>query len=307
MVLDRRNFSPFDVLVWFAFAALANSAVRNVALFAIGAAPIFASHWGRWLDDTASISPARQRAFGAAAAAGLALVAGIVVATEWVRGDGPRGSSTPALAAFWFPERSVDWIEEHRPPGPIYHRMGDGGFLIWRLWPDYPVLVDGRLEVYGEELYASIEVEGDAGPETFQRLDELHHFGTAMLHFALFSDSALLSWLAGQPEWRLVQMDEVSAVFVRSRDAEQAGWPTLNIDSPVLFQPLDPGVRHPLDLWRRLARIAILGAYGRIDAARALFEETQGLYDDPALESLRAQFQALDAAARARPEPGAAP
>lgn len=292
LFLDRRNVSVFDALVCFAFLMLAFSAVRNVALFAIVAAPIFASHWSQWLDATPRIAPARQRLFGAATIACLALAAGVVAATDVARGDGPRGSSSPALAAFWFPERAVDWIERHDAPGPIYHRMGDGGYLIWRLWPEQRVLVDGRLEVYGEALYDDIEIAGDGGPDTFQRLDARHHFGTALVHFAFFREPTLFIWLDENPAWRLVHLDEVAAVFVRTRDAEAAKWPAVNPDAPVLFEPLDAQQRHPLDLWRRRARISIYAALGRLGAARELVDETRALYPDPALDELRARLVA---------------
>ncbi len=292
ILLDRRGFSAFDALVWFAFGVLAFSAVRNIALFAVVAAPIFVAHWGRWLDDTSAITPARQRRVGALSIACLALGVTIVVATEVARGAGPRGTSDPALEDFWFAERSVDWIEEHRPPGPLYHRMGDGGYLIWRLWPDYLVLADGRLEVYGERLYEEIEVSGDGGPDTFSRLDARHHFGTALIHFGLFRDPSLFAWLDAQPAWRLVHLDEVAAVFVRTAAAEQADWPAVNVDSTILFEPLEGGPPHPVDLWRRRARISIFAALGRLDAARALLEETQLLYHDPGLEELRPRLMA---------------
>ncbi len=292
LLLDRRGFSVFDALVWLSFVGLAFAAVRNIALFAIGAAPIFVAHAGRWLDETSRISSARQRLFGAATVVGLAVAASLVVATRVALADGPHESSSAAFADFWFPERAVDWIEHNRPPGPIYHRMGDGGFLIWRLWPAYSVLSDGRLEVYGEDLYADIEVNGDGGPDTFRRLDERHHFGTALLHFGLFREPTLFAWLDAQPEWTLVHLDEVAAVFVRTQVADPRRWPAVNVDSSVLFEPLEPGRQHPLDLWRRRARISIFGALGRIDAARALLEETRLLYRDPTLDELRRRLAA---------------
>lgn len=290
ILLDRRGFSVFDALVWLAFATLAFAAVRNTALFALAAAPIFAAHAGRWLDDTHVVSPLRQRQLGAVTTAGLALAAIVAVSTEIARGEGPRGPGDAAFAGFWFPERAVDWIDRERPPGPLYHRMGDGGYLIWRLWPDYSVLIDGRLEVYGERLYEEIEITGDGGPEAFQRLDARHHFGTALIHFGLFRDPSLFAWLDAQPAWRLVHLDEVAAVFVRTPVAETAGWPAVDVDSPILFEPLDPDVRHPLDLWRRLSRISIFAALGRLDAARALLEETSRIHPDPRLDALRARL-----------------
>ncbi len=288
LLLDRRRFSLFDVFVWLSFFALALSAVRNIALFAVAAAPIFAKHFSAWLDGTARVSRARQRALGAATIAVLAVAAGAVAWVDHARANGPRASSSPALASFWFPERAVDWIARERPPGPLYHRMGDGGFLIWRLWPDYRVLSDGRLEVYGEDLYADLEVVGDGGPDTFQRLDARYHFGTALLHYGLFRDLSLLSWLYVQPDWRLVYVDEVAAVFVRAPEGTSAArWPAVNLDSAIVFEPLEPRPPHPLDLWRRKSRISVLTAVGRLGAARELLEQTRALYRDPALEQMK--------------------
>lgn len=291
LILDRERFSVFDALVWLSFLWLALSAVRNIALFAVGAAPIFATHLGHWLDGTPRLAPSRQSAIGAATLAGLGLVTCIVVGAEVARGEGPRGSASPALAAFWFPERAVDWIERERPPGPLYHRMGDGGFLIWRLWPSYQVLSDGRLEVYGEDLYTDLEVAGDGGPETFRRLDERHHFGTAIVHFGLFRDLSLFQWLSEQPDWKLTQLDEVAAVFVHVAPGEASRWLAVNVDSPLLFEPLDAAVTHPLDLWRRRSRISIYLALGRNDAAWSLLEDTRQRYRDPVLEEVYAKMR----------------
>lgn len=166
--------------------------------------------------------------------------------------------------------------------------MGDGGFLIWRLWPRYPVLVDGRLEVYGEDLYENIEVRDDAGPAAFQRLDAQYHFGTALLHFGLFRDLSLFSWLVVQPGWRLVELDEVAAVFVRNGGPDDARWKAVDPSSPILFEPLDAGRPHPMDLWRRKSRISLLTALGRFAAARKLLEETRLEYLDPVLDQMRA-------------------
>lgn len=301
LMADRKGFSNFDALVWTAFLVLAVSAVRNIALFAVAAAPIFAAHFGRWLDDGSRIPRARQRAFGAAALAGLAVAACAVASVGAARANGPRGTSDLALADFWYAERAVDWIERHRPPGPLYNRMGDGGYLIWRLWPDYPVLADGRLEVYGEDLYEDLEVKGDGGPDTFQRLDARYHFGTALVHYGMYRDLSLLAWLVAQPDWRLTHVDEVAAVFVRG-SADRARWPAANVASPILFQPLEPGPPHPMDLWRRKSRISLLTVFQRFADARALLAETQEKYDDPVLEQIRRLLaQAPDVSAGAAP------
>lgn len=285
LVLDRRRVSLFDALVWVSFLGLALSAVRNIALFALAAAPIFALHLGRWLDDGTRIPLARQPALGAVAIAALVLVTGVVTRADVATFTGPRGSRDRALADFWFPERAVDWIDRHRPPGPLYHRLGDGGYLIWRLWPRYRVLIDGRLETYGEKLFAEIELAGGGGPVTFSRLDERYRFGTALLHFDLFRDLSLFAALAASPDWTLVHLDEVAAVFVRA-EAASGKFPAVARGSPILFEPLAPGPPHPMDLWRRRQRILLLTIIGRLAEARALLEETRARYDDPTLDQI---------------------
>ncbi len=39
-----------------------------------------------------------------------------------------------------------------KPPQPIYNEYIWGGYLIWRLYPDYRVYIDGRADVYGDSL-----------------------------------------------------------------------------------------------------------------------------------------------------------
>ena len=60
------------------------------------------------------------------------------------------------------------WIREQRPPGPIFHHMNDGGFVLWQLGPDYEVMVDGRLEVYGAERLGRLTA---TDPASFADLD----------------------------------------------------------------------------------------------------------------------------------------
>src|SRR5262249_46227228 len=47
--------------------------------------------------------------------------------------------------AMWkYPEKAADFILEHKLKGRIFNTYGQGGYLIWRLWPDQQVLLDGR-------------------------------------------------------------------------------------------------------------------------------------------------------------------
>jgi len=48
------------------------------------------------------------------------------------------------------PIRACEFIRDQHLPGPIYNEISWGGFLAWCL-PDYPVAIDDRYELYGED------------------------------------------------------------------------------------------------------------------------------------------------------------
>jgi len=54
------------------------------------------------------------------------------------------------LMAKTLPVRACDAIRKDHLPQPIYNEMAWGGFLVWYL-PEYPVAIDDRYELYGEE------------------------------------------------------------------------------------------------------------------------------------------------------------
>jgi hypothetical protein len=54
------------------------------------------------------------------------------------------------VTATKLPVRSCDFIRQNHLPRPIFNELSWGGFLTWYL-PDYPVSMDERHELYGEE------------------------------------------------------------------------------------------------------------------------------------------------------------
>jgi hypothetical protein len=49
------------------------------------------------------------------------------------------------------PSRAVQWIKDNKPPGPMFNSYNWGGYLTWEL-RDYPVFIDGRADLYGDEI-----------------------------------------------------------------------------------------------------------------------------------------------------------
>ena len=273
--LNWRRVRVSDVLLWVAFFYLAIGARRNVALFAIVATPILVRNANEVLG--ARWQSARARLVAGALTA--LLLAGLVtdVATDRFHG---RLNVIRKLGlgvnASYSPVDAVDWIEQIRPPGPIAHEMADGGYLIWRLYPDYKVMTDGRLEVFGAELFETLSLYE---PESFAALDRQHRFGTVFAHHSLLDQSRLLGWLSRQPEWRLAYVDDVAAVFVRVPAGGDSPYPAVDLEAPGLFPPPD-GSGSFEDLLRISWRAKLLVALGRTDLALALWDRGLEVYPD---------------------------
>ncbi len=109
-----------------------------------------------------------------------------------------------------FPARAVAWIEKNHPAPNLYNTYGWGGYLIWRLYPQYPVFLDGRADLYGDDfIYIFLRIyEADPGWET-----ELERYRVNTVLIEPFAPLAKV--LSYSPEWTQVYGDEQAVVFVR--------------------------------------------------------------------------------------------
>jgi len=296
MAWNWRRVHAADPLLWVAFAYLALGANRNLALFAIVAAPVLVRNANAALDRRA-IPQRIGTAAGAAAVIALALLTLDVARDGFFRRIGSFREAGLGTMESFYPVGAAEWISEVRPPGPICHHMADGGYLIWRLFPDYKVMVDGRLEVFGAERFIELQV---ADPSRFKELDAEYRFGVVLVHHGLVRSDALLWWLHLNSNWLLAYLDDTTAVYVH-RDRSGMPWiREVEIDAPDLFPPLD-GERRSSELVRRFGRTQFYMAMRRFEPALEFWEETIARYPDlpqgPIIHASLLQSNGLHAAA----------
>ncbi len=292
-----RRVRPAELLLLAAFFYLAMGAVRNVALFAVVAAPVAVRNANEVLDQ--HTLPRASRVAGP-------LVAGLLLLLAVDAGSARLHARlgdwrAPGLGADtrFLPVAAVDWIERHRPPGPIAHHMQDGGYLIWRLHPDYRAMSDGRLEVFGAETFRSLLFET---PERFVELDSRYRFGSVIARHDVGGGREILAHLHGHPGFVLVHVDDAAALFVRVPESGDPP-PALDLDRPDLFPPLGRG-----DPWVDQAslrkRTAFFVSLGRYDLAFATWQEGMELFPDleggEALRQLLRRVRAIPKASEVR-------
>jgi hypothetical protein len=135
---------------------------------------------------------------------GLLVLVGLLVAFARVNPNAQAAEIARSL-----PAGAVAWMDENDPGDRIFNRYEWGGY-IGEHRPDEPIFMDGRADVYGDELlqmYVSIiGVHGD--PQI-----TLDRYGID--HAVFPPDTPLADWFDGSDAWRRAYADDTAVVWVR--------------------------------------------------------------------------------------------
>src|SRR6185436_11609821 len=108
-----------------------------------------------------------------------------------------------------FPKAAVDYMQQQRLPQPIFNEYAWGGYLIWRLYPDYRVHIDGRADVFGDKLVAEFIQVNDGKPRWRELLQQ---YGTQTV--LVKRDSAIAGLLNEDSRWQKVFEDKQAVILV---------------------------------------------------------------------------------------------
>jgi hypothetical protein len=53
--------------------------------------------------------------------------------------------------------QAVSWLETHPQNGHLFNEFDWGGYLLFELWPDQQIFMDGHTHIYGEALTREYE------------------------------------------------------------------------------------------------------------------------------------------------------
>jgi hypothetical protein len=202
-LLGRKSISPTKVLLTLVSGYAALHSMRHVPLFVIAAVPVLAEEIGSVIRIRQEVRQAGRllRWVNFLLVMCTVLVAGL----RFVNVVQEQASTEKEE----FPAAAVDWIIQHHPGGNIFNTYGWGGYLIWRLYPEYQVYIDGRADVYGDPFindYLRIE-GGEPGWETSLSLDGVR--------IVLIEPGSLLARdLRQSADWEIAFSDEQSVMFI---------------------------------------------------------------------------------------------
>src|SRR6185437_5482839 len=148
LAYSPKRLRPLDFLLLAVTLYAALRSVRQIPIFVLVAAPILSrlihAILQQWPEKNKQDTHSQVKlAFNAALMLGIALFA------FWRINFIVR--SQPAAEARNFPAAAVSFLAANHPPAPLLNHYNWGGYLIWKLYPQYRVFVDGRADLYGDD------------------------------------------------------------------------------------------------------------------------------------------------------------
>ncbi len=211
---SRIKVRPRDLLLLVVSLYAALCSIRLMPLFVLIAVPLVSKRLGDWPRS----DPAPQHPLGARISLKSFLNGAIVLAMLAFAGIHIAAviRRQPVVEMQRFPTGAVAFLRAHPPDGPIFNHYDWGGYLIWKLYPATRVFIDGRADLYAQQLLDQFadtyQFKGD-WQQPLNRWD----VDTVLVP----ADSALATGLRNSPGWTVAYEDSQAVVLTCTRPGLQ--------------------------------------------------------------------------------------
>ena len=208
----KLDWTDFVLLSGTAFMGLL--AGRNIAVFAVVATPVLTRHVDDLLTERGWVIKPVYRVTPRMVRLNLLLVVVILLGALAKVLLVLDAETVTAAQEKYLPVRVADFIEQKKPAGPMFNSYNWGGYLMFAL-PDYPVFVDGRTDLYGDEFLTEYLRAALGDPEWRKVFAE---YGINLV--VIETGSGLANVLLEEPDWKQIYPtgqyeDDQAVVFVR--------------------------------------------------------------------------------------------
>jgi len=220
--------------------------------------------------------------------------------TERYYADSGQITLFGAGPSWWFPERAAEFILNQQLPANLFHDYTLGGYVTWKLGPQYRDFVDGRYMPFGAELFTEQRNLVSLPPDApgWRTAEEQWNLNTILFPVSRYAGlgSFPLQDYCQSANWKLVYLDDTGAVFLRNRP-ENAAWLT-KLGKPCETAVLAPPAAAANSYRGRAERFTFLMNSASIyfllsrDAeAESALREAEALFpENPSLHLVKAQL-----------------
>ncbi len=109
------------------------------------------------------------------------------------------------------PIDAVNFLNSTPLPGKMFNKYGWGGYLIYALQPSQPVFIDGRADMYGEEIFSEYRKVVSIDKDIDTILDKYE------VNWLIYpQDTPLVRYLLAGNCWSQIYEDEETSVLLRN-------------------------------------------------------------------------------------------
>ncbi len=213
MMLSHRRANLTDLVLVCGTGYLGFLAGRNVPLLALVAPPILTRHLAALIEDWQSrwqalemTAPSIQSS-RAMLVNGLILLALLLATLAKVLTALPVALNEKELART-LPLAAAAFVLREKPAGPMFNSYNFGGYLSWALYPDYPIFVDGRTDLYSEAFYRDYLTIANARLG-YEAVLQKYNIRLVMVE----TGSAIGDALHRDPHWEQAYADVTASVY----------------------------------------------------------------------------------------------
>jgi hypothetical protein len=201
------------LLLLTSFAAL--DAVRHIPIFVLVAIPVIAAALPV-APASLAISERRpdSRRFRPLFNGAVLILMAVFALVKWVS----LARNQDAREAQQFPQKAVAFLRaSDQPPNVfvyVFVYYDWGGYAIWRLYPEYRVFVDGRADLYGNDLLSQFKTAVQLRTGWRDVLDQWQVEAVLVPPSCALAQALLLD-----PNWHTVFGDSKATILLRTRPA----------------------------------------------------------------------------------------
>ncbi|MDT8318433.1 MAG: tetratricopeptide repeat protein [bacterium] len=148
------------------------------------------------------------------------------------------GQMGVGLKKDFYPEKAASFILENRLPETMYNSFDWGGYLMWRLYPEYLVFTDGRGGSI-ERLEMSMRL--DNGMYNLDEIMDKYNINTVITNTCFYHTGGpmgSIDQLVNNNNWALIYKDEVAVIFIRKKEEFRHIWDRYQVPSVLAYETM---------------------------------------------------------------------
>lgn len=217
LILSHKPPTLFEAITFLAMTVLGLTTLRGSIWFGLIAAPTLASRLPE-LRRQATLrirgwrqAPTRESPLLNAMLSALAIAASVVT-LPWFKPFLQLPPAKAGLISQETPVAATRTLMRHNLPGPLFHDMSFGSYLIWAAQSEYQVFIDPRIELYPEAIWMDY-LRLSAADQGWEQT--LNHYGAQTLMLSPSTQAQLIQAARRSSEWIERYADKATVILTR--------------------------------------------------------------------------------------------